>query len=200
MATIGEIVRVALHYTQDNAGDMMNVFHFRVSGDNTNDADFLDLLEDWCTDIWADQWKTLAAGACTLSHFEADIINTDGTVNRNIGGAILNIVGDIGGDVLPAAVSAYILGYTPLPKARGSKYVPGISESQSVGGEWNAGTLASLAVLLSRYVTIYIGTGGVGLVPGVLSLTLGSFIPFLVSGAIDTQAAYQRRRKEGVGI
>jgi len=200
MATSGEVLRVALHYTMPEAGDCMNVFHFAITGSVADDADVDAAATEWATSIWGARWALLAGSAASLSHADFDIINTDGTVARNIGSAILNIAGTVGGDVLPAAAAAYILAYTTVPKARGSKYVPGITEADSVAGALSVGALADMALLLGHFLSPYTAGVGITLSPGVLSLTLATFIPFIMSGAIDTVVAYQRRRKEGVGI
>lgn len=200
MAAIGEIVRVALHYQQAGAGDMMNVFHFRIAGNAPSDTDLLDDIVDWALSGWGTAWKNVAVTGCELEYVDCDIVMPDGTVVRNIGSDLLNVVGIVGGDLLPAAVSARLQAYTTVPKARGSKYVPGIGEPQQAGGDWSVGALANLAVLLGIYLSPHVGASSVILEPGLISRTLVQFLPFLVTGLIDTQPAYQRRRKAGVGI
>ena len=200
MATAGEILRLALHYTQAGAGDMMNVFHFELGGTVGDDAEVAADVEGWAENIWGARWALLACSATTLSHGEYDIINLDGTVARNIGGGIYNVVGTVGGEVLPAGVAAHLTAHTTIPKARGSKYIPGVAEADSVGGQLSVGALADLAILLGFYLTAYTGANGVTITPGILSKVLVEFVPFIASGLIDTLTAYQRRRKVGVGI
>lgn len=200
MAVSGEIVRVALHYTQPNAGDCMNVFHFRLSGTVGDDADVLDGIVDGWLAYWHLLWKSIAASSAVLSHLDADVINIDGTVDRNLGSAIVNVAGTVGGEVTSAAVSGYLLAYTPIPKARGSKYIPGMSEVGVAAGAFTTGVQTVLTQLLILYASQYVGTGGLRLNPGVLSLVLAEFIDFLGTGLIETLPAYQRRRKAGVGI
>lgn len=200
MAVSGEIVRVALHYTQPNAGDCMNVFHFRLSGTVGDDESLLDNIGTGWAVSWANIWKTIGASAAVLSHVDVDVVNTDGTVDRNIGSEILNVAGTVGGEVTSAAVSGYLLAYTPIPKARGSKYVPGMCEVGVSSGAFTTGAQAVLLQLLALYLNVYVGSGGLRLNPGVLSLLLVEFVDFLASGAIETLPAYQRRRKAGVGI
>lgn len=200
MATAGEILRVALHYTMPEAGDCMNVFHFVLDGSVGTDAETDTAATNWIEDVWGARWALLACEDALLSHAEFDIINDDGTVARNIGAAILNIAGTVGGELLPAAAAAYIMAYTAIPKARGSKYIPGIAEADSVAGALSVGALADIALLLGIFLTTYIDPTGVRFVPGLLSKTLVRFVPFIASGLIDTLVAYQRRRKVGVGI
>jgi len=200
MATIGEILRVALHYSQQGGGDIMNVFHFIIEDASVPDTLIKDDVELWIADEWGARWALMASSGVVLLSFEADIVAIDGTVTRNIGGGIVDTAGTVGGEPLPAGCAGYLLAYTAIPKARGSKYVPGITESEQSGGELVAGYLADLALLLAVYLTPYAGSSGATLRPGVVSKVLATFVPFLVSGAIDTLVAYQRRRKVGVGI
>jgi len=198
MATVGEIVRVAIHYTGNNAGDVMNVFHFVLSAGTGTDVDLLDDLAVWVADEWGGRWELMASQGYTLESFEADIINPDGTVDRNIGGDVIDIPGTVSGDALPAQNAYWMMAYTAVPKARGSKYVPGTTETEVANGALTAGVLADLALLLAIYLTPY--TGSFTLTPGVLSRVLEAFVPFIASGLIETLTATQRRRKVGVGI
>ena len=200
MATIGEIIRVSLHYVQAGGGDIMNVFHFRLAGVSVADDELLQDITEWVVDHWAVRWVQMASNGCTLSHYDADIVTATGEVVRNIGGDIVDAQGTIANDVLPAGNAAYMLAYTAVPKARGSKYVPGISESEVTSGSLAVGYLADLALLLAIYLNPFLGGSGATLQPGVASKVLETFVPFLISGAIDAVVAYQRRRKAGVGI
>lgn len=200
MAEIGEIVRVVLHYSQPNAGDCQNVFHFLMTDDEPTDAGLLEGIADWVTDVWAPDWAAIASSVAILEYIDVDIVNVAGEVLRNIGGAIIDVNGDSVTQVTSAAVSAYLLAYTELPKQRGSKYLPGLSEDAVASGTINPAYLGQLAILLADYLLdISIPDGGT-IVAGILSKKLAEFIPFLASGAIEALPAYQRRRKAGVGI
>lgn len=200
MATVNEIVRCTLHYSAPGAGDMQNVFTWKIDQASPADSVVLDTLETWVNDVWAPAWRELAATAVVLESFEADILRTDGTVARNLGGLLVDIAGVVGGDVVAAGVAAYILGYTANPKARGSKYLPGLGEPIVEGGILSVNGLADLAVCLAVYLSNITVTGGGRLQPGVLSKTLATFIAFINAGALESVPAYQRRRKVGVGI
>lgn len=200
MASVGEVIRVATHYVQAGGGDIMNVFHFRIAGSAPSDESVLEDMTIWLDEEWGARWRVRADQNCTLSHFEIDVVNPDGTVARNIGGAILGIAGAVAGGALPAGNAGYLLAYTAIPKARGSKYVPGVSETDSAASGLSVEYIANLALLLAVYLAPIVSGNGATYQPGVLSKTLEAFVPFLVSGAIDNLVAYQRRRKLGVGI
>lgn len=200
MATAGEFLRVCLHYSQPSAGDIQNVFHFRLGGSVGTDAQLLTDVTAWVSGLWLDQWRQLASDQTVLSHWESDIVTPGGFVTRNIGGNLVGTEGDRPSEVLSAASAYYMLAYTAVPKARGSKYVPGLSEEDSSGGAISVAMLAELAILLGTYLTVFTASSGTVMTPGVLSAVLGAFVPFINSGAIDNLCAYQRRRKAGVGI
>lgn len=200
MAEIGEIIRLVIHYSQPNAGDCQNVFHFLMTDDEPSDSGLLEGIATWVTDVWADDWAGIAASVANVEYIDVDVVNTLGEVLRNVGGAVIDVSGESVTQVTSAAVSAYILAYTELPKQRGSKYIPGLSEDAVASGSLNPAVLGVMASLLADFLMdISIPDGG-SLTPGVLSKTLGTFVPFLTSGALEVLPAYQRRRKAGVGI
>jgi len=200
MASIGEIIRVVAHYSMENAGDMQNVFHFILQTAAIADNDLIDDVSAWFQNDWGASWQELASQYATLEHFDADVVDVDGTVKRNLGGDIIDLDGLISTELMTPMDSGYLLAYTAIPKARGSKYLPGMAEATQSAGGLNATALADLAVCLGVYLVPIAMTGGGSLLPGVASATLAAFVPFLVSGAIDTVLATQRRRKAGVGI
>jgi hypothetical protein len=178
----------------------MNVFHCRLTGGDVTDTSLNATIDAWLTASWGDTWATLAASGAELVSYEADVMSTAGLVLRNIGGGVIAVNGDVIEDVTPAAVSGYLMGYTSIPKARGSKYVPGIAETQIQEGEFTAPALVKLATLLAIYLADVSLGSGASLEMGVLSKALGAFISFTGSGLIESLPAYQRRRKQGVGI
>lgn len=199
MANVGDIVRVALHYTAANASDMMNVLHFKVTGSDMTNTALEAAIKAWIIAVWAPAWDNLGSQDTQLDRFEADIVGTDGLVLETIGGDSINISGGVLSQPLPPGVAAYMMAYTDVPKARGSKYVPGLAESHVDGGVLTGTCLTQLAALLLVYLADADMGGGTALVAGVLSKALGSFLPFTGAGLIDDRPAYQRRRKRDVG-
>lgn len=199
MILANEIVRAVLSYTAPNTSVMQNVFYYQLQlGDLANDS-MMDILEDYFTDVWGDSWAVLAPTNATLESFSVDILNTDGTVDRNIGERDLSIPGTAGVSVSPAAVAGYFYASTTVPKARGSKYVPAISESVIDAGVFNATGITELSLMLIGYLADLVSGGSARLVPGVLSRPLEAFVEFTAQGLVNDVPAYQRRRKPNVG-
>lgn len=198
--TESEILRVTLSYQSLGSGVQQNVFVFQFQGGDEDDSVVLDALEEWFTDVWHPAWADLGADTSEMVSFTADVISVLGTVVRTIGGAALGLMGGQPIDVTQPAVSGYFLAYTGLPKQRGSKYIPGVAENQTASGLLTPEAVGDLAVLLAIYIAdLPIGVASI-LRPGIWSRVLATFQKFIGSGLLEVRAAYQRRRKTGVGI
>lgn len=196
---IGEAVRLTLFYTAAAASVANTVFNFVGTTAGSDDTDVLDALEDWIDTFWAPAWADLASDSSELEGFSVDKMNLDGTVAANIGTGDTNVAGTQVADTSTAAVAGYLLAQTELPKQRGSKYIPFLSEGATVDGKLNATALTDMALLLVSYLATINVSGGGKLAPGVLSRTLVEFVPFLPQGTVNDVPAYQRRRKPFVG-
>lgn len=198
---IGEILRMAVYYGAANSSVPQNVFVFELQGADVPDATVLTSMSLWIEEEWHPDWSDIASNEVTIDAITLDILNPDGTVERNIGSdAFTGLAGDVISDNDSAAVAAYMQADTAIPKTRGRKYVPGIADTRIENGLINAVTLAQMVVLAATYVTERDLVGGTAqLVPGVLSRTLAQFVPFLQAISVTDVPAYQRRRKPNVG-
>lgn len=194
-----EVVRCALTYIAPNASLMQNVFFWQNVGATLTNQQVLDTLEDFFEDVWGAAWQDIAATTAELSSMMCDVIRTDGTVARNLGERSLAITGTEGIDTASAAVSGYFYASTTVPKARGSKYVPAVADSVISNGEFNAGAITNLSLMLVAYLATIDVEGVSDLVPGVLSRPLEAFVAFSAQGLVNSIPAYQRRRKPSVG-
>lgn len=198
MAVQGEIVRINVQYVCPGYSDTFNVFYGEVLS-VIDDEELLVLIDDWVTVHWGAAWIDFASSDMTLFQFDSDIINPNGTVARNLGGAVVNIAGTNAADVEPAAVSAYLLAYTSAPKSRGSKYVPGVPDLEVQDGHLTPALLVDLAILLLRFLSFDGSDLSEFLVAGILSRLAMEFREFSGGGLLTDVPAYQRRRKPNVG-
>lgn len=196
---IGEILRATLFYTAPNASVAQNVFYFALTAANATDTEATNALNNYFLNTWCPDWADLAPLGAFADYWQADVVNPNGTVDRNIATYSLDVEGAAAGEVLPAANAGYLLAYTAEPKQRGSKYLPFIAETATSNGQFITTSLANLGIMLAHYLADHPVTGGGVLQPGVASKTLNTFVPFLSTGLIDDQPAYQRRRKLNVG-
>lgn len=193
-------MRTVINYVTPNGSAAQNVFFHEYTGPGTTDLEIVNSTNSWVLNTWGPAWQVIAAASAEIDNFTCDVLNLDGTVKRNLGGLGINLSGTSGASTGAAAVSAYLLAYTDLPKQRGSKYVPGMSEDEYNNNIFTPGALVDMAALLALYLGPILVGGSPQLTPGILSRTLTLFVEFIGNGLIDAQPAYQRRRKEGVGI
>lgn len=196
----GEILRTVLNHDMPNASIPQNVFHHIYIGPGAPDQDIVNSVNAWILTEWGDAWAELAAATVEIESFQCDVVNLDGTVARNLGGLLVNVPGGLPGSFNAAATSGYLLGYTEEPKQRGSKYAVGMSESVIDDNLFDGVALGNLALLLGIYLAPISVAGSDDLISGILSRTLLQFVQFNGNGLIDSQPAYQRRRKFGVGL
>lgn len=196
---VNSLIKLTLSYVYANASVANNVFIWSLGNLATEDVDVVDAIELWVTAFWGPAWQGIASSAAELVNGAVDVMNPDGTVAANLGIFPINLVGSDGAPVTSAAVSGYLLAQTELPKARGSKYLPGVSEGAIGNGEFTPAAIADLSAALLAYLANIQVVGAGKLFPGILSRTLGAFVPFNATGSVESIPAYQRRRKPYVG-
>lgn len=194
-----EILRVVCRYSAPNSSEMLCVHWYQYTGAGDTDADVLTVVDNFFTGDWGVDWANFASQDFDFDEIELDVINTDGTVKRNIGSAPIGVAGSVAADMEPSGVCALLTADTQFPLQRGRKYVPGVDEVGVVDGLLNAARIATLALLTIEYLDQISGILAGQLDPGLLSRTLMTFVPFISSGAVTDVPAYQRRRKPNVG-
>lgn len=199
MATEGEIIRVVLYYTAPNASVAQTVHWYQLDGGDADDDDIMDTLQSWGQLVWGADWDDSASQDALLDYLEADVINTDGTVQRNMGFRDLNIAGTVADPISAAQIAALVTSQTAIPKVRGRKYIPFFADAQLIGGSWTAGALADIAALLADYFEPIIIAGATQLVAGVLSTVTAEFIELIQGGNVRGLPKTQRRRYANVG-
>lgn len=198
MAEEGEIVRVTLAYTHPYGSVANNVFMF-VLKNSPDDGDlFADVLE-WVGTELGPLWQDIAATAVQLYAAYVDIILGNGHVSRDLGGELVELDGEQGGDPTEPGSSFNLTAYTDVPKSRGRKFFPGLSDSNIVGGVLDSNVLAKLAELAFVYITTFVGTNGSTLAPGVLSRVTETFNEFNGNVLFGDVPRSQRRRQPDVG-
>jgi len=198
--TTGDIIKLTLEYAMPGAGVCMNVFHYAYLGSDQADQDIIDRIMTWVTDEWGDTWQNIAATTATLANAVFETVDVDGHILRALGTEVVDLDGLNGAEVLPAANAAYIQANTATPGVFGRKYVPGMSETATSEGFVTAATAAQMAILLLQYMDTLNVSAGNNLFPVVRSLKLLGFPRLVTAGVINLLPAYQRRRKQGVGI
>ena len=199
MADVGDIVRCAVTYSSLAASDQKNIFWYEVQDEGIGNPAMLQELADFFLNTWAPVWAEIAADTSQLVDISVDIMNPDGTVKVNVGIEPIGVFGDAMEGVTPAANAGYLLAQTALPKSRGSKYLPGITEGAITDGDFSGGSLVILLSLVALYLLPVDTAVGAVLKAGILSRAEQIFVEFLPEGSTTDVISYQRRRKPNVG-
>jgi hypothetical protein len=102
---------------------------------------------------------------------------------------------------LPRGTAGLINAKTTDPDVNGKKYLPGLCEGASVDGLWGTGVVALMVNFADVWVGTFVGgTSGAAWTPGIWSPTKGNLLPASGTVLVPSIPAYQRRRKQGVGI
>lgn len=196
---IGEHIRVTISYNIIEGSIAQNVFYFLVSGDDIADDDLVDDLQTALEGAFLLNWQNLASDQNDAFLMEVDVINLDGTIDRNVGSNGLVWPGDNVSQSLPAAVAGFIQVDSSGSKALGRKYVPGAGEDMTADGAFTSAAVVFLAAMLINYLAaIPVGVSTI-LLPGVISKATMIWNGFIGSGYTIDVPAYQRRRKPNVG-
>lgn len=196
----GEILRAVVRYAAPSASEGQNIFHWQLQGSGTGDQIAADKVLDWLTNAWGPTWSNIAGEDTEIESVQTDVVSNTGALVRAVDFALLGLAGQLGFNVSPAAVAAYIALKTAVPRVTGSKYIPFVAEETTDKGSFDASTLVAMGQLLLFYFDdLSLSTGDI-LETGVVSNKVIDFVPFTASADIDAIPAYQRRRKAGVGI
>lgn len=201
MIEAGDVVRIVISWLINNADTVQMVFHYLMGSGSDQDA----------SDVLSDIVASLAAGWVThaedqiVDNLQADIAemyvfntgtgNFDGvaTQTHTMDGAATTTPE-------PNGVAALIKFFTAIGRYQGRKYIPGLRQG-TVGsdGVFNATAETAFALLGADWNDI-VTSSGVEFQPGVFNAPANRFTPFIQTAQADTVPAYQRRRRNGVGI
>lgn len=196
---IGEIVRVVISFASPGASVAQNVFYFELQTSSADEATTLEDTGDWFVANFLNTWSNISDASCEAFLLEMDILNGDGTVDRNIGDYATGVFGQGADDILPAAAAGYMQANSERSNSLGRKFIPFLMEVNQTDGFWTSATVSALAAILVDYLTAFAVDTTAFLVPGILSRVTQTFQEFLGSGYVTNVPAYQRRRKPTVG-
>src|SRR6185369_230455 len=176
---------------------MLNVFHVLAASDNDG-PDFMTAAEVW----------TSAAYYTVRSQITNTAVPTSVSAQNLTTGNILCSVPVSGwapantGDALPYGVSALVTFPTATSRRRGRTFIPGFCESDGNGAVWTSGTVGAMGDFADIIINGYVGgTPTVDFLFVVADAVNPSTDFSLPTGTlIRSIPAYQRRRKQGVGI
>jgi hypothetical protein len=191
-----DIIEVVVEGDFDDQAQLLNVYQFQATQASTiTDTQTLDDLIAFFAALY-DAAKAIWTAAVAFRKITVRNL-TLGTVvgTRDFSGAIQ---GTAAGDPLPPGVAALITFSTPVKNTQLRKFLPAPAESAGgTNGQFNSGTLATLATFGATLLPTVVGTNGsynyvhARTVPGLVIRPNGATVP--------AEPSYQRRRKRGVG-
>lgn len=179
-----------------------NVFNVLIeSGTGPFDElDVVDDMEDWLDDMYANlttrTHENLSGSELRVYKFDSSEEDWD-----EVGSGVWGWTPSDTGEELPRGVAALINTKSLNPDVNGKKYLPGASEPSSLDGIWTTAHVAQLVLFALDWTTDFVGaTSGATFAPGIWSVKNLQLLLMAGTSIIPTIPAYQRRRKQGVGI
>ena len=186
-------IKVSMKFNAGNVGNAYNVFccEFNAVGSPT-DASVLSLMEDWMESIY-NPIKGFMSEAYVANGARVSEIDETGAVVRVIGTISPAISGTAVNDPNSGPTSMSGFARTNVPKVRGSKRFPGVTDTNVVGQLLTNAAVSALA----DAVAAWIGMPGLPLFyrAGVISSKALGFAPFSGTGAVTNVPGTQVTRK-----
>lgn len=200
--SVGEILQIVTVLQWLDGDIMQNVWNAVISGSGGpyDEADVVDDMEEWMDEVYANIVDRTSDGldGSEVRCYVYDPVDDDWD---EIGTNAWGFSPSDAGEALPHGVAALINCKTSDPDVSGKKYMGGAGESSADDALWSSTHLSALAALAVDWVTPFVGsTSGADFTPGVWSPTRTNFFFMTGQVVIPTIPAYQRRRKQGVGI
>ena len=200
--TVGDILKVVVSLVWADGEINQNVYNAVISGTGGpyDDQDILDDAEAWAGNMYANLAAMMDPDIAG-SHVTVYIYDSGDDDWDEVGTNSWGLSCTSGTNALPRGVAGLVNARTLNPDVQGKKYLPGLTEGILDESLWqSAGTAAFLAFALDWITAFAGGTSGASWVPVVWSVV--NTVATAMSGevTIPTIPAYQRRRKQGVGI
>lgn len=199
---VGDILKVVAILSWLDSDVVQNVFNAVIggSGGPFDEDDIVDDALDWVETMYA---NIVANGSDEIDGSEIRVYIYDPIDDDwdEIGSEAWVFNPSDTAEQLPRGVAALINAKTTNPDVNGKKYLGGLTEGSSVDGQWGAGPIAAFANFAADWLAPFVGAVSTAdWIPGIWSPTRTNFFPSSLTAIIPTVAAYQRRRKRGVGI
>lgn len=201
--TDGTILRVVASLVWDDGEINQNVFNCIITGGGGpfDDFDVVDDCEDWLDTMYANLPAGIAPelnGASTTV-YKYDSIDDDwdevGTNPFTFSGGGTALSG------LPRGVAGLITAKSTDPDTDARKYIPGLIEGYLTSELWAAPAITLLVNFAADWVTAFVGgASGATFTPAVWSVVDTVAKALIDTIIVPTIPAYQRRRKNNVGI
>ncbi len=192
----GDIIRIGATMLFDESYEVTNVYHVRLNGGGPLSWEEIDAdIQDYMDGIMT----TLDTELSLL--MDADRLSVSNVTQSTVFGAMpwgAFAQGGASGQAMPPGVCCFVFARTRTPRVQLRKYYGVFPYSAYVDGEWDAGVAAACGDSMDYHIAEQTMTLGSELQGVAYNRTLLTWA-YGVSVATRGRAAYQRRRKRGVG-
>lgn len=199
---VGDVLKVVTSLVWTDGEINQNVYNAVIggSGGPYTDGDIVDDAGDWMDQIYANM-----AARCSdeidgsqVQVYVYDAIDDDWD---EVGSAGWTFNPTTAGDQLPRGVAGLVVAKTTDPDVSGKKYIPALTEDSIIDGLYSSGYLTAAVAFAIDWLTGFTGaTSGASWVPGIWSPTETNFFAATLAYLVSAIPAYQRRRKNNVGV
>jgi len=200
--TVGDVLRVVTTLAWLDGDLMQNVYNVVIGGTGgPYDGD--DILADvisWMNTLYAYMTDSVTndLDGSEVTLYVYDSVDDDWD---EVGSDAFTWNPTNANDYYARGVAALVNANTLDADVQGKKYYGGFTEDTGSDGRWGSGTLSMLANVFSVWATPFVGgASGASLVPVIWSPTKTNAFALTGTGTIPSTVAYQRRRKDNVGI
>lgn len=200
---VDSILRIVASSLWDPDGEVaQNVFNAKVTGGGApwDDQDIVDDAEDWLDNMYlnlvADQTWHLLGNEVLVYKYDAVGEDWDEVSSNTWSYTPTNTE-----DYTARGVAALVRLWTTDPDVQGKKYIPGMCEDNIADGLFDVAQLTTLLAFAADWYLPFVGAAsGATFTPGIWSVVNTLFVAGVDHIAANAIPAYQRRRKQNVGI
>lgn len=199
---VGDILRVVAVLSWLDGDLLQNVFNVKVDGGGGpfDDADVVDDMTDWLDDMYANYVARMSdeinGSECRVYKWDTGDLDWD-----EVGIDAFAFNPTVPDDQLPRGAALLINAKTINPDVSGKKYIGALTEAAVTDGLFTAGEIIAAAAFAVDWFTDFTGAASsADFDPGVWSPTREAFFTMGDVAIIPAIPAYQRRRKNGVGV
>lgn len=199
---VGDVLRVVAVISWLDGDIMQNVFNTAIlSGSGPFDpVDVVDDMVDWMDGLYAELASDVT-GQVDGSEIRVYIYDDVDDDWDEVGIAAFTWNPSSAVESLPRGVALLLNAKTTDPDVSGKKYFGGLTEASVTDGILTAAVVTAGAAVAVEWFGDFVGSAtGATFDPGVWSVKDLAFYPMSGTVIIPSIPAYQRRRKNGIGI
>lgn len=199
---VGDILRVVAVLSWLDGDILQNVFNVKIDSGTGPfaEADVIDDLVDWLDNMYANfngpMSDEINGSECRVYIWDTVGLDWD---EVGIDAFVFDPVATM--DQLPRGCALLINAKTTDPDVNGKKYLGGLTEGAVDDGLFTGTEVANAAAFAVDWFTDFTGAASAAVFdPGIWSPTQSAFFSMGGVAIIPAIPAYQRRRKNGIGI